>query len=406
MNDARSSRNTMSANTKVFLVDDDPTTALVVESVLGGGFTLEAFDCAADCLARLATDTPAAFLLDVQMPEMDGYELCRRIKALPQTRNVPVIFLSARDTLEDVLAGYDAGAEDYVVKPFENLALHRKIENLLRIHADRQALHQQARDSEELATVVMASLNEYAALIRFLRSLNECQDAESVVEAMLSVLDAYKLEGAVQIRMRGGERTFSRAGENWPMEIAVINHVRNLGRIFEFKTRSVYNFEHVSILVTNMPLADADRCGRIRDDMAIVAESADAKLMAIQANADKLHLRSEVIELLLELGNQVERYGRSYEDARYRSSEHTLRLLDELLAATAHLGMSTEQEDAILALVKLRSEQLTEFYDFASETGADLSRLRTRLEGVISATADMHAPRPAAPPESSDSVLF
>jgi CheY-like chemotaxis protein len=375
--------------TKVFLVDDDPTMALVVEATLGKGYALEAFESADRCLERVAQEVPAAFLLDVQMPGMDGYELCRRLKAAPETKNVPVIFLSSRDTVDDVLAGYDAGAEDYILKPFASVGLQRKIDNLLRIEADRHALRQQAKDSEELATVVMASLNDYAALIRFLRALNECHDYQGVVEATLSLLESYRLEGAVQIRMRDVERTFSRAGENWPMEIAVINHVRTQGRIFEFRSRSVYNFDHISILVTSMPLDDPDRCGRIRDDLAIVAESADAKLVAIQATEDKLRLRSEIIGLLQDLTGHVDRYGRCYDDARYKSSEHTLRLLDELLSATAHLGMSTEQEDAILSLVRLRSEQLTDLYDFASETSADLSNLRRKMESLISTTADV-----------------
>ncbi|HEX8963777.1 MAG TPA: response regulator [Rhodocyclaceae bacterium] len=395
----------MDAATKIFLVDDDPTMAVVVESILGDRYEVSAFENAEHCLERLPAGLPAVFLLDVQMPGMDGYELCRRIKAAPEAAHVPVIFLSANDSVEAVLAGYDAGAEDYLVKPFGKVPLDRKIENLLRIHADRQALRRRAEDSEQLANVVMASLNEYAALIRFLRALNECRDYQGVVEAVLAVLDSYQLEGAVQVRMRSLERTFGRAGENWPMELAVINHVRTLGRIFEFRSRSVYNFDRVSILVTSMPLADPDRCGRIRDDLAIVAESADAKLAAIQETADKLRLRSEISELLRDLGDHVDRYGRSYQHARYQSSEHTVRLLDELLVATAHLGMSGEQEDAILDLVKRRSEQLADLYDFAGETSTDLADLRTRLEALISTTADAVMRGACGEPASAGSLV-
>jgi CheY-like chemotaxis protein len=379
---------TMNSTIKVFAVDDDPTTGLLLESILGDAYLLESFERADQCLERLQHAVPDIFLLDVQMPGMDGYELCRRIKALPQSRDVPVIFLSVHDAIDDVLAGYDAGAEDYVVKPFEHVALHRKIENLLRIDEDRRSLRMQVQASEEFAHLVMASLNEYAALIRFLRSLNECEDHRGVVEATLNLMDAYQLEGPVQIRMRNVERTFSRAGENWPMEIAVINHVRALGRIFEFKTRSVYNFDHITILVTNMPLDDPDRCGRIRDDMAIAAESADAKLVALQAAADKLQLRAEIIDLLQKLGHHVDAYSRRYDEARYKSALHTTRLLDDLLSTLANLSMSSQQEETILDLVRTRSEKLIDLFDFARATSADLSELSARLEAVISTTAD------------------
>lgn len=378
----------MPAENKVFVVDDDPTTVLIVESILGGLYALETFASAEKCLERLEQEVPDLFLLDVRMPGMDGYELCRRIKASPGGKEVPVIFLSSHDTIDDVLAGYDAGAEDYVVKPFEHIALHRKIENILRIDGDRRALRVQAQSSNEFASLIMANLDEYAALIRFLRALNECDGHPRVADATLSLLEAYKLDGSVQIRMRNVEKTYNRAGENWPMEIAVINHVRTLGRIFEFKSRSVYNFDHVTILVTNMPLGDPDRCGRIRDNLAIAAESADAKLVAIQAGEDKVHLRTEISQLLHDLGQNVDYFSRCYDDARYKSSLHTLRLLDDLLAAMANLGMSDKQEEAVEALVKARSEELVDLYDFARESGAKLSDIRRQLESLISTTDD------------------
>ena len=387
----------MSLDNKVFAVDDDPTTGLLVATLFGNSYAVETFDAAEACLARLAQQMPDIFLLDVEMPGMDGYELCRRIKASPAGKDVPVIFLSCHDAIDDILAGYDAGAEDYVVKPFEHIGLQRKIENILRIDADRRALRMQAQASDELTSLVMANLDEYAALIRFLRALNECAGHQDVIEATLGLLDAYKLEGSVQIRMRNLEKTFSRAGENWPMEIAVINHVRTLGRIFEFKSRSVYNFDRITILVTNMPLHDPDRCGRIRDDMAIAAESADAKLAAIQSSEDKLRLRTELVDLLRDLGHNVAHYGRCYDEARYQGSLHTTRLLDDLLTATANLGMSDEQEQAIVELVKTRSEGLVDLYDFAAESGAKLSQLRARLEALLGATGDAAEPsRPAS----------
>lgn len=378
----------MSDNKKVVVVDDDPTTALLVKSLLGDDYAVETFDAAATCLDRLSEGAPDIFLLDVEMPGMNGYELCRRIKTSPAGKDVPVIFLSVHDTIDDILAGYDAGAEDYVVKPFEHTGLQRKIENILRIDGDRRALRMQAQTSDELASLVMANLDEYAVLIRFLRSLNECAGYQDVIEAMLGLLDAYKLEGSVQIRMRNLEKTFSHAGENWPMEIAVINHVRSLGRIFEFKRCSVYNFDHITVLVTNMPLDDPDRCGRIRDNIAIAAESAEAKLVAVQAGEDKARLRTEIVELLRELGNNVDRYGHRYDEARYQSSLHAVRLCDDLAAALANLGMSDTQEDAVLELVRTRSEKLVDLYDFAGTTGADLAAIKSRLEALITATGD------------------
>jgi CheY-like chemotaxis protein len=377
----------MNTGYKVFVVDDDNTTEIMVESMLDSEAIVEYFPSAVACLSRLSEDFPDVFLLDVEMPEMDGYELCRRIKATPEGKLVPVIFLSGHDRLEDVLAGYDAGAEDYVIKPFEHIGLQRKIDNLMRIVRDKIEAQIQAKAAEELVDVFSASLGDNAILIKYLRSLNECKGYPDVVASTMAVLDAYHLDGAIQVRMRDVEDTFSHAGENWPMEIAVMNHVRSLGDVFQFNTRAVFNFGHVSILITNIPITDSELSGRIRDNLAIVAESADAKLSAIQSGVDNQHLRTEIADLLDGLSQTVGNYGHHYDEARYKASLHTSNLVDRLLAALAHLSMSEKEEDGLVSLVKADSEKLIDLFDFAGETSIKLTNLRSRLENLLDSTS-------------------
>ncbi len=376
----------MNNDYRIFVVDDDNTARLLLNAMLGTTYTVECFDAAEVCLKRLQEQCPDLFLLDIGLPGIDGYELCRRIKADSETARIPVVFLSGHDSPEDILAGYDAGGQDYIVKPFDVVGLHHKIENLQRIELDKRNLTEQAKASDELASLVMANLDEYAVLIRFLRTLNECNSPAAIVDAILRVLATARLEGAVQIRLRHFEKTYSPAGENWPLEVAVMNHVRTLDRIFEFKRRAAYNFEHITLLVTNMPVEDADLCGRIRDNLAIAVESANAKLAALQSFTDNATLRGEIGNLLAGIGEAVSSFGKRYDEARYHSSVFTTQFLDDLLAAFAHLGMSGQQEEEILELVRQRAEQLIDLYDIAGETRQTLNQLGERLHGILKAT--------------------
>ena len=70
-------------------------------------------------------------ILDVRMPRLDGYETCRRLQELESTREIPIIFLSAKGQEEEVLAGISAGAEEYIIKPFAPGTLAQKIEKVL-----------------------------------------------------------------------------------------------------------------------------------------------------------------------------------------------------------------------------------------------------------------------------------
>lgn len=376
----------MKSDYLIFLVDDDATTRLLLTSMLGSKYGVDTFETAEACLNALGERRPDLFLLDVGLPGMDGYELCRQIKAIPEAAKVPVVFLSGRDTPADIFAGYDAGGQDYILKPFDIVSLHHKIENLQRIEHDKRSLADQAQASDELASLVLANLDEYAVLIKFLRTLNECSSPAEIVEAILRVLGAAHLEGAVQIRLRNFEKTYSHVGENWPLEVAVMNHVRTLERIFQFKRRAAYNFAHITLLITNMPIDDAELCGRIRDNLAIAAESANAKLEALQSFTDNSTMRDEINALLSGIEKTVQSFSKQYDTARFEGSLYTNRLLDDLLAAFAHLGMSSRQEEEILELVKQRANGLIDLYDIAGETQETLGKLSVRLEGILQVT--------------------
>jgi DNA-binding response OmpR family regulator len=352
----------METDYTVFVVDDDKTTRLLLESMLRKKYSVEAFDSAESCLDRLEHKQPNLFLLDVGLPGMDGYDLCRNIKGVPEIMGIPVVFISGHDDLDAVMAGYDAGGEDYIVKPFDIAGLSRKIENLRRIEQDRKALQEQAKASDGLTTLVMTSLGESAVLIRFLRALNGCQTCRDVCNEVLHVLDAFKLDGAVQVRMRDVVQTFSRSGEDWPLETAVIDHVRSMGRIFEFRKKAAYNFEHITLLIADMPLEDPDRCGRIRDNIAIAIESAEAKLIALQAFDDNVKMHDKINTLLGSVSQTVLSFGQQYDEAKYQGSVHTARVVDDLLSEFAHLGMSEQQENLILKMVEDRSNSLIKIY--------------------------------------------
>lgn len=371
---------------KIFVVDDQKSIRMLIEAMLSDRYDIETFQSAETCLSRIEQEIPSLFLLDVELPGIDGYELCRRIRAMPACAAVPVVFISACTTLEDVLTGYDAGADDYVIKPFEQIGLHRKVDNLLRIVHEKRCLQQQAHDTEELVSLLQTSLDDNALLIRFLRSLAECDGVRSVVAAVQRYMATTGLIGAVQVRMRNKVSTYSETGENSPMAIAVIDHVRKLDRIFEFKRCCVINFPHVSLLVTNMPLVDTERCGRIRDDYAIAAESADARLAAIQSSEDKARIREEIIELIQDLGKTVAHYGNCHKEANQKGILHTTQLIDSLLATMAHLGLSSQQEEEIIDMVRNQSSALVRIYDFARGTNTDFARLMQRLEGVLAVT--------------------
>lgn len=128
----------------VLLVDDAPANIQVATSILKDIYKIRVATNGAKALA-LAKDAPPPdlILLDVMMPEMDGYEVCTRLKADPETRDIPVIFLTGQTEIEDETRGFEVGAVDYIHKPFSPAVVKARVQTHLVLRGIREQLAQQ-----------------------------------------------------------------------------------------------------------------------------------------------------------------------------------------------------------------------------------------------------------------------
>jgi len=124
----------MSAQPIILVIDDEPINRDVLEILLSGEeLTLLFAENGEDGLAMAWQHQPDAVLLDVMMPGIDGYEVCQRLRANPSYAEIPIIMITALDDRASRLAGLRAGADDFLLKPFDALELQIQIKNILRI---------------------------------------------------------------------------------------------------------------------------------------------------------------------------------------------------------------------------------------------------------------------------------
>lgn len=117
----------------ILLIEDDADIQKMVQLSLKyqGGHNVSVASGGQEGLAKARTERPDLILLDVMMPEMDGYEVCQRLKADPETASIPVVFLSARAQQSEIQKGKDLGAAGYLVKPFDPMTLSSYLEAIL-----------------------------------------------------------------------------------------------------------------------------------------------------------------------------------------------------------------------------------------------------------------------------------
>lgn len=117
---------------KILVVDDDPDTVKFITIMLGRlGYHVIAATSGMEALEKVPVEHPDLIILDVMMPGMDGYEVSRNLRRNPKTATTPILMFTAKTTIEDKLAGYDAGVNLYLTKPIHPIDLQANIRNLL-----------------------------------------------------------------------------------------------------------------------------------------------------------------------------------------------------------------------------------------------------------------------------------
>ncbi len=203
----------------VLIVDDDPSARETAAALLGReNYTLLCATGGAEVLAHLDDLAPDVILLDVMMPGMDGFEVCRRIKANPRWQHIPIILITALDTKDDIVRGLDAGADEFLPKPVNGPELRARVRSMLRIKQQFDALEETARVRENLSrmivhdtknpltTILMTSFaaRQSAAGAQVLKYLD-------IIEAEARRLDSYMTDLLLIAKMQEGRLVLNRS---------------------------------------------------------------------------------------------------------------------------------------------------------------------------------------------------
>lgn len=136
---------------RVLIIDDSPKNIQVAVSILeNAGFECEFALNGSRGLTWLESDSFDAILLDIMMPEVDGFEVCQIIKSSPSFQDIPIIFLTAKVDRESIIKGFEVGGSDYITKPFDSKELIIRIKNQVELKKSRALLKQSNVDLERI----------------------------------------------------------------------------------------------------------------------------------------------------------------------------------------------------------------------------------------------------------------
>ena len=291
----------MSSPYVVLAVDDEPFNLEILEEILSEGYEFHSAMSGPECLEVVGQLQPSVILLDVSMPNMDGYEVCRRLKNNPESQDIPVMFVSARGALDERIEGYDAGGEDYIVKPFAREELEAKLRGLLKMQDHKKDLECQVQQATEMAFSAMSNSSEVGIVMQFVERTQELHSIEELSSAILDTLSVFGLSASVEFRIDDSNSVhFCSHGTITPIVIELFDLLKNKGRLYSFEPRMMVNYTRLSFLIMNMPHSDDEKMGRLRDHLCFLASSAQQCLISI-ITAQKLRKQQQALEQVMSL---------------------------------------------------------------------------------------------------------
>jgi len=207
---------------RILIVDDDPLNLIILQQILHGSYILEEAATGAIALEKVASFRPELILLDVMMPEMDGYEVCLKIKQEPLFKDIPILFLSAKIEAEDKLRGFEVGAADYITKPFNadeimaRIKTHLKLKDALLMI---QKYNNQLEEMLEKRTRELVKVERHAAFSLFIQGIiHNLRNPLSSIMACTSLLEM-GVEDVAEIK---NERDIEKCVEQLEIDVETV----------------------------------------------------------------------------------------------------------------------------------------------------------------------------------------
>jgi signal transduction histidine kinase len=200
----------MRENPQLLIVDDEPMARRTMEMLLlREGYELVFAEDAYSALAQLDDELPDLILMDVMMPGMDGFELCDKVKRNPNWRHVPIILVTALDSKQDLAQGIDAGADDFLHKPYNGLELRARVRSLLRIKQRHDELQEALQLRQDLSNMIvhdirgpLSSIMIYCDLL--LQELGGASETVDVIRNEAARLSGFLTDMLMMAKMEHG----------------------------------------------------------------------------------------------------------------------------------------------------------------------------------------------------------
>lgn len=387
----------------ILVVDDDDDFRSIVLDSIDGHFDAVEANSGTNALAAAAQTSFDIALLDVNMPHMDGYELCERLHEI--SPDLRVVFISGDDTIDARMTAYLAGGDDFIPKPFRSSELLLKLRRLEQVINRASALRDSVKQATDIAMSAMTNAGELGYVLDFTRKLSVSLDIDDLLKALVTATStAFALQVSAQVRVGDLQKTLDCNGRSSPLEAEMLRRLAvDSQRIFSMNRRLVINYPRITLQVKDMPVDDADRCGRLRDHIALLVDAAENRIDGILLEQAARQHQALSREAMVEMRMIITEIESDYAAQTRTNSALLNKLKTDVDEAMLFIGLTENQEATIMNLILKCSNDATSLY----QQGLSIS---SKFSGLISRLDELNAEAPAQitsqPPRDDDSFIL
>jgi len=362
----------------VMIVDDVESNRMLLKMILEDDYTIQECESGAECLDMIKQNLPDIVLLDVNMPGLSGYEVCTEIRKNKASATLPVIFISALDTVEERLAGFEAGGSDYITKPIKPEHVLDRVKYFIDHQAETNQAKTDANTAMQVAMEAMTSSSELGQIIEFVKSAQDVNTLEGIGKKFCQIAKNFGLKASTLIH--SSPSIFINCAPD-SMEARVLGKFKQTKeRIVSIGIRTIINSPDIGILISNMPVEDESRYGRLKDHLAVLSSICEGRIKAIKAEMQVKDQRREILSSITKMTEeQVEKFNTKLKLHDERSRQVMLDMITELEAKLFTLGLDEDQEQQLMMLAYAASERLEEMKKDTKELEGELVII---LEGL------------------------
>jgi CheY-like chemotaxis protein len=375
---------------RVLITDDDELTLDMLAATLAPHYEVTTATSGRQAVSLATQQDFDLILLDVDMPEMDGYATCAALKAHSHSNPVPVLFLSARISIDERLQGYRVGACDYLTKPFDVDELTAKIDLTVAQCARNRELSGQINEAINTAMATADMYGEMGVVLEMQRQLSHCQSYTEVAQVFFQALANLGFDGCLRLTGRQGVLSRTALTECSALENSILDHIeKGVGpSIQAMGENTTLRYGSVLMLIRNLPVTpspddfsadEIDRMGRARDNVALLAEGLMARMHALDIETEKAGLAHsrQLVDLTREALVDISAQQHAN---RMQLSQVFQRLNSEVEQLFVHLGLSEQQEELMSSTLRRHISEAMAVFDHSHEIDDHLANLIHRLD--------------------------